>query len=287
MSFDGFLPKRRRKFSPCVTCVLTWCIGTPTRHGSLNDDGEFSWLARSAAILWNSRLLGQGSLKKQVFRSNEKYADFSSVLMQPCNPAQSFTWNTFVLEITSTIRPARELYFLELHHFKCTNTWRLELHVHSGFNSTYFNSAFWFYKFLDAHVSFHRFVRVNRGFQGVIERWGMEGGPASRGSTKFHRKMGSAAGAGRKILRGKRMPGVMGNRYRSQRSVQVSLCHLGYTSALHGIRRTVQDYPSATTWIIVRANHTSTVHTCSHKSRSVVISTRGSSHEMFFFLGGG
>ncbi|TGZ75465.1 hypothetical protein CRM22_000355 [Opisthorchis felineus] len=37
---------------------------------------------------------------------------------------------------------------------------------------------------------------INRGFQGVIERWGMSGGPAGHGSTKFHRRMGSAAGTG-------------------------------------------------------------------------------------------
>ncbi|CAH8579184.1 unnamed protein product [Dicrocoelium dendriticum] len=37
---------------------------------------------------------------------------------------------------------------------------------------------------------------INRGFQGVIERWGMKGGPAAHGSTKFHRRMGSAAGMG-------------------------------------------------------------------------------------------
>ncbi|VUZ52486.1 unnamed protein product [Hymenolepis diminuta] len=62
---------------------------------------------------------------------------------------------------------------------------------------------------------------INRGFQGVIERWGMSGGPAAHGSTKFHRRIGSLAGAGRKILRGKRMHGVMGNRYRSARGLQI------------------------------------------------------------------
>ncbi|THD26520.1 39S ribosomal protein L3 mitochondrial [Fasciola hepatica] len=62
---------------------------------------------------------------------------------------------------------------------------------------------------------------INRGFQGVIERWGMRGGPAGHGSTKFHRRMGSAAGAGRKIVRGKRMPGVMGNRYRHLRGLLI------------------------------------------------------------------
>ncbi|KAM7534310.1 hypothetical protein Aperf_G00000111439 [Anoplocephala perfoliata] len=62
---------------------------------------------------------------------------------------------------------------------------------------------------------------INRGFQGVIERWGMSGGPAAHGSTKFHRRIGSLAGAGRKVLRAKRMHGVMGNRYRSARGLQI------------------------------------------------------------------
>ncbi|KAL7053704.1 hypothetical protein AAHC03_026894 [Spirometra sp. Aus1] len=62
---------------------------------------------------------------------------------------------------------------------------------------------------------------INRGFQGVIERWGMSGGPALHGSTKFHRRVGSLAGAGKKVIRGKKMPGVMGNRYRSLRGLQI------------------------------------------------------------------
>ncbi|KAF5402507.1 39S ribosomal protein L3 mitochondrial [Paragonimus heterotremus] len=62
---------------------------------------------------------------------------------------------------------------------------------------------------------------INHGFQGVIERWGMKGGPAGHGSTKFHRKMGSAAGAGGKIVRGKRMAGVMGNRFRHIRGLMI------------------------------------------------------------------
>ncbi|CAL8072673.1 unnamed protein product [Calicophoron daubneyi] len=62
---------------------------------------------------------------------------------------------------------------------------------------------------------------INRGFQGVIERWGMRGGPAAHGSTKFHRKMGSAGGGGNPVVRGKRMAGVMGNRYRSLRGLMI------------------------------------------------------------------
>lgn len=62
---------------------------------------------------------------------------------------------------------------------------------------------------------------VNRGFQGGMERHLMEGGPKAHGSTKFHRKMGSAGGGGKPIHRGKRMPGVMGNVYRPARSLRI------------------------------------------------------------------
>ncbi|KAG5447420.1 54S ribosomal protein L3 [Clonorchis sinensis] len=62
---------------------------------------------------------------------------------------------------------------------------------------------------------------INRGFQGVIERWGMSGGPAGHGSTKFHRRMGSSAGTGGRVIRGKRMAGVMGNRFRHARGLMV------------------------------------------------------------------
>ncbi|VDP87466.1 unnamed protein product [Schistosoma mattheei] len=50
----------------------------------------------------------------------------------------------------------------------------------------------------------------------------MKGGPAAHGSTKFHRRMGSNAGIEGVIPRGKRMAGVMGNRFRSLRGVMVS-----------------------------------------------------------------
>jgi len=50
-----------------------------------------------------------------------------------------------------------------------------------------------------------------RGFQGVVHRYGMGGGPASHGNTR-HRKPGSI-GAGTdpsRVLKGKRMPGHQG-----------------------------------------------------------------------------
>jgi large subunit ribosomal protein L3 len=50
-----------------------------------------------------------------------------------------------------------------------------------------------------------------RGFQGVVHRYGIGGGPASHGNTR-HRKPGSV-GAGTdpsRVIKGKRMPGHMG-----------------------------------------------------------------------------
>jgi large subunit ribosomal protein L3 len=61
-----------------------------------------------------------------------------------------------------------------------------------------------------------RFVDVRgttkgRGFQGVVKRHGFQGGPGAHGS-KFHREMGSVGtGAFRKIVKGSKMPGRMGN----------------------------------------------------------------------------
>jgi large subunit ribosomal protein L3 len=61
-----------------------------------------------------------------------------------------------------------------------------------------------------------RFVDVRgttkgRGFQGVVKRHGFQGGPGAHGS-KFHREMGSVGtGAFRKIVKGSRMPGRMGD----------------------------------------------------------------------------
>ncbi|RKX55257.1 MAG: 50S ribosomal protein L3 [Thermotoga sp.] len=51
-----------------------------------------------------------------------------------------------------------------------------------------------------------------RGFQGVMKRWGFSGGPKSHGS-KFHREMGTVGPSTHvaKIVKGKKMPGRMGN----------------------------------------------------------------------------
>jgi ribosomal protein L3 len=43
---------------------------------------------------------------------------------------------------------------------------------------------------------FLKFYRIGFGFQGVMKKWGMKGGPRSHGATKFHRKRGSI-GSGR------------------------------------------------------------------------------------------
>ncbi|MBI4542006.1 MAG: 50S ribosomal protein L3 [Gemmatimonadetes bacterium] len=56
-----------------------------------------------------------------------------------------------------------------------------------------------------------------RGFQGVVHRHGFSGGPASHGSTRY-RKPGSV-GPGTdpsRVIKGKRMPGHMGARRRTQ-----------------------------------------------------------------------
>jgi len=59
---------------------------------------------------------------------------------------------------------------------------------------------------------------IGHGFEGVMIRWGFRGGPSDKmGSTKFHRKPGNI-GCGRKkrgVNRGKKLPGHMGNEWRT------------------------------------------------------------------------
>lgn len=57
---------------------------------------------------------------------------------------------------------------------------------------------------------------IDRGFQGVMKRWGYHGMPRSHGVTKTHRRGGNIGGGlykGR-VWPGTKMPGHMGNRWR-------------------------------------------------------------------------
>lgn len=61
-----------------------------------------------------------------------------------------------------------------------------------------------------------------RGFQGVVHRYGSGGGPGSHGNTR-HRKPGSI-GAGTdpsRVIKGKRMPGHMGDRRHTELGLKV------------------------------------------------------------------
>ncbi|XP_015113943.1 39S ribosomal protein L3, mitochondrial [Diachasma alloeum] len=57
---------------------------------------------------------------------------------------------------------------------------------------------------------------MDRGFQGVMKRWGFKGMPATHGVTKTHRRPGNIGSGGNKsrIMPGTKLPGHMGNRYR-------------------------------------------------------------------------
>ena len=65
--------------------------------------------------------------------------------------------------------------------------------------------------------------RVDRGFQGVMKRWGFKGMPASHGVTKTHRRPGNIGSGGTKarVMPGTKMPGHMGNRWRILKGVKV------------------------------------------------------------------
>jgi large subunit ribosomal protein L3 len=61
-----------------------------------------------------------------------------------------------------------------------------------------------------------------KGFQGVVHRYGIGGGPGSHGNTR-HRKPGSV-GAGTdpsRVIKGKRMPGHMGDRRHTELGLRV------------------------------------------------------------------
>lgn len=72
---------------------------------------------------------------------------------------------------------------------------------------------------------YYEFFSVDRGFQGVMKRWGFHGMPATHGVTKTHRRGGNIGSGGRKarVMPGTKMPGWMGNRYRHLRGVRVSI----------------------------------------------------------------
>lgn len=63
-----------------------------------------------------------------------------------------------------------------------------------------------------------------RGFQGVVKRHGFRGGRASHGATRIHRAPGSI-GAGTnpsRVIKGKRMPGHMGDAQRTVQNLRVA-----------------------------------------------------------------
>jgi len=64
---------------------------------------------------------------------------------------------------------------------------------------------------------------IDRGYQGVMQRWGFHGGRASHGVTKNHRRPGNTGGGSEKarIWPGKKLPGHMGNVMRILRGLKV------------------------------------------------------------------
>ena len=90
-------------------------------------------------------------------------------------------------------------------------------------------------------ISFYMYeCRVDRGFQGVMKRWGFKGMPASHGVTKTHRRPGSIGSGNQKarVMPGTKMPGHMGNRWRILRGVKViDTCFTYYRSLTNNSSR--------------------------------------------------
>ncbi|XP_072139415.1 large ribosomal subunit protein uL3m isoform X1 [Mobula birostris] len=64
---------------------------------------------------------------------------------------------------------------------------------------------------------------IGKGFQGVMKRWGFKGQPATHGQTKTHRRPGASGPGGdpARVFPGKKMPGRMGNIYRTAHGLKV------------------------------------------------------------------
>ncbi|XP_053570273.1 39S ribosomal protein L3, mitochondrial isoform X2 [Bombina bombina] len=63
---------------------------------------------------------------------------------------------------------------------------------------------------------------IGKGFQGVMKRWGYKGQPATHGQTKTHRRPGAIAGGDpARVFPGTKMPGRMGNFYRTSYALKV------------------------------------------------------------------
>ncbi|XP_050711171.1 39S ribosomal protein L3, mitochondrial-like isoform X1 [Eriocheir sinensis] len=64
---------------------------------------------------------------------------------------------------------------------------------------------------------------IDRGYQGVMKRWGFKGMPASHGVTKSHRRGGTIGSGGEKarVIPGQKMPGHMGREKRILRGLKI------------------------------------------------------------------
>ena len=61
-----------------------------------------------------------------------------------------------------------------------------------------------------------------KGTMGAMKRWGFKGGPASHGTTKAHRTLGSTGSTDTgKVWKGKKMPGKHGNKTRKIKNLLI------------------------------------------------------------------
>lgn len=82
------------------------------------------------------------------------------------------------------------------------------------------------------------YFRIDRGFQGVMKRWGFKGMPASHGVTKTHRRPGNIGAGGEKarVWPGTKMPGHMGNRCVYYQSIDFILSQTSFALEMHSFR---------------------------------------------------
>ncbi|ESO82772.1 hypothetical protein LOTGIDRAFT_108795 [Lottia gigantea] len=63
---------------------------------------------------------------------------------------------------------------------------------------------------------------IHHGFQGAVKRWGFKGLPKTHGTTKKHRSVGGIGGKTIvSVWKGKKMPGVMGGKWRTLKGLKI------------------------------------------------------------------
>jgi len=66
-------------------------------------------------------------------------------------------------------------------------------------------------------------ITKGKGFQGAVKRWGFHGQPATRGTKREHRTLGSTGSRyPQRVIKGKKMPGRMGGIRKTVKNLEIA-----------------------------------------------------------------